>query len=144
MTKIDFHILPTADRAETLNYVCRLALKALSLEHRVLIAVEHSEHRDQLSSALWHFQPDSFLAHNNINEPHYPLQISDTDECGEHHDVLINLCSDIPEYFSRFERVFEVVNQQSEFLEASRKRYRFYNDRGYDIQRNDRRQRSAQ
>lgn len=144
MTKIDFHILPTADNFETLNYACRLAQKALSLGHRVLIATEHSEHCDQISSALWSFQRDSFMAHNRISEANYHLQISDTNECGDHHDVLINLCADIPDYFSRFERVFEVVNQQPEFIEAGRKRYRFYNDRGYDIKRHDLRQRSTQ
>lgn len=144
MTKIDFHILPTDDAPSTYHYVARLTNKAVGRDHRVLIAVESNEQIEPVSHALWSVQPDAFLAHTVIGEAPSLIQISANGQCGEHHDILINLCAETPAYFSRFERVFEVVCQEPVQLQASRDRYRRYNDNGYPIERFDLRQRSAQ
>jgi len=141
MTKVDFHILPTVQESDLLQYVVRLTQKALSRSHQVLIATQSDEQSHLVSQALWAWQPDSFLAHTRIEEAHFKLQISHSDQCGDHHDVLINLRHQIPNYFSRFGRVFEVVSQQPDLLKASRDRYRFYKDRGYPLTRHDLRDR---
>jgi DNA polymerase-3 subunit chi len=141
MTRIDFHILPTADEADTFSYVARLAQKALNKDHQVLIAVGSESEKQAISKALWSYRPDSFLAHTDIAHKTYPLQISAQPDCGEHHDVLINLCAESPAYFSRFKRVFEVVSQDNSRLHASRQRYRAYQDNGYPIERHDLRSR---
>lgn len=143
MTRIDFHILPTADQTETYSYVARLAQKALNKDHQVLIAVGSEAQKQEVSQALWTYRPDSFLAHTDIADRMYPLQISALAECGDHHDVLINLCNESPAYFSRFKRVFEVVSQEEGRLQASRQRYRNYQDNGYPIERHDLRNRSS-
>jgi DNA polymerase-3 subunit chi len=141
MTKIDFHILPTVQTADVYQYVARLAQKALGRNHKVLIAIPDADQGQAVSTALWAFKPESFLAHNDITEAAYSLQLSHTDDCGEHHDVLINLCAKTPDYFTRFARVFEVVCQQPEWLTTSRERYRYYQDHGYEIERHDLRDR---
>jgi len=69
------------------------------------------------------------------------VQIGWHAEPGQHHDVLINLAAEIPEYFSRFERVFEVVSQDPAVLNATRSHYKFYQDRGYPLKRHDLRDR---
>jgi DNA polymerase III subunit chi len=137
MTKIDFHILPTTQVAEQLKYLARLVQKALGRNHKVLIAVNSDADAEQVSDALWRAIPESFLAHTFVQQGYYQLQIGTADQCGEHHDVLINLCTTIPDYFSRFERVFEIVCQHQDVLPASRERYRYYSDHGYDISRHD-------
>ena len=48
-------------------------------------------------------------------------------------DVLINLSAEVPEFFSRYERVAEVVDADAARREQSRERYRFYRDRGYKL-----------
>ena len=48
-------------------------------------------------------------------------------------DVLINLAPAVPEFFSRYERVAEVVDANAVRREQSRERYRFYRDRGYPL-----------
>ncbi len=48
-------------------------------------------------------------------------------------DVLINLAAEVPEFFSRYERVAEVVDANAVRREQSRERYRFYRDRGYKL-----------
>lgn len=137
MTKIDFHILPTDDTQSTYSYVARLVQKALSRNHRILIATESEQQSKDVSQALWSHKPDSFLAHTPIDSNDYAVQISSNGDCGEHHDVLINLCEQSPAYFSRFGRVFEVVSQQPALLQASRQRYRDYKDNGYPLDKHD-------
>ena len=48
-------------------------------------------------------------------------------------DVLVNLANDIPAFFSRFNRVAELVAGDDTQREAARARYRFYKDRGYTL-----------
>jgi len=42
-----------------------------------------------------------------------------------------------PPFFSRFERVAEIVTQDPQFLEALRNSWRFYKDRGYPLHKHD-------
>ena len=147
MTKVDFHILATTQENDFLTYVVRLTQKARSRGHQVLIATDHAEQSLALSAALWGLQPDAFIGHSTLDaghasDGHDAIQITDSEQCGNHHDVLINLRQAIPDFFSRFERVFEVVSQQPTLLSASRLRYRFYSDRGYALTRHDLRDRA--
>ena len=52
---------------------------------------------------------------------------------GDRWNVLVNLAADVPEFFSRYERVAEVVDADAARREQSRERYRFYRDRGYKL-----------
>ncbi|TXR53797.1 DNA polymerase III subunit chi [Reinekea thalattae] len=144
MTKIDFHILASHQDIERLQYVARLVMKAQARGHDILIACASAEQSKAVSQALWAARADAFLAHTEIDQAAHSLQLSHTDDCGTHHDILINLCEQVPSYFSRFIRVFEVVSQQPDLLESSRARYRYYQDRGYELNRHDLRQRMPQ
>ena len=44
---------------------------------------------------------------------------------------MINLAMDIPTFFSRFERVSEIVIEEDEIKTAKRENFRFYRERGY-------------
>lgn len=137
MTQIDFHILPSPDLSELFRYVARLVQKARGKDHRILIAVGDASLQQQVSDALWGAIPESFLPNSELSESDDAIQLTSSDECGDHHDVLINLRQDIPGFFSRFERVIEVVSQQPDWLTASRDRYRYYQDHGYPLSRHD-------
>ena len=56
---------------------------------------------------------------------------------GDHNDLLINLQLEIPAFFSRFQRVAEVVTQDEGSLNALRQSWQFYRDRGYQLERHD-------
>lgn len=144
MTKIDFHILPTEQSNERFHYAARLVMKAQTHGHRVLIALNSEEELNAMSTQLWAVTPDSFLAHNVITEVDCTIALTFNDECGEHFDILVNLSDAIPPYFTRFNRVFEVVSQSSHVLTSSRERYRYYQDRGYDMTRHDLREKAVQ
>ena len=141
MTKVDFHILPSIQEEDRLLYVARLTQKARKQSLDVLIAVEDDLQKSALSERLWNLSSESFLAHESVDDNYCSIQISTNDNCGQHHQVLINLRKQTPAYFSRFERLFEVVSQEPSILATSRERYRFYKDRGYQLSQHDLRDR---
>jgi DNA polymerase-3 subunit chi len=51
--------------------------------------------------------------------------------------LLINLRSEWPAFFGRFERLIEIVSRDETDREQARERYKFYRDRGYQIRAHD-------
>ena len=47
--------------------------------------------------------------------------------------VLINLAAEVPLFFSRFERVAELVDEDDGVRRSGRSRYTFYKERGYPL-----------
>lgn len=141
MTQVDFHILPVLQPADRYAYAARLVTKATGRSHRVLLAVNDEQEAQALSDALWGASPESFIAHGRLDQDSETVQIGWHEDPGDHHDVLINLAATIPEYFSRFDRVFEVVSQEPTVLAQTRDHYRFFQDRGYPLSRHDLRDR---
>ena len=115
-------------------YVCRFVEKVERLGHHILIVVDSEQEAHELDDLLWSFKPESFIAHQIIGgDEEAKVEITFTGEAGNHHDVLINLSSQIPDYFSRFNRLSEVVIQDQHILENTREHYKFYKQRGYPI-----------
>jgi DNA polymerase-3 subunit chi len=52
-------------------------------------------------------------------------------------EVLVNLHPEPPPFFSRFERLAEIVAADDDALAAGRARYRFYRERGYELRQHD-------
>ncbi|MCU7809071.1 MAG: DNA polymerase III subunit chi, partial [Candidatus Thiodiazotropha sp. (ex Semelilucina semeliformis)] len=50
---------------------------------------------------------------------------------------LIDLSAAIPAFFSRFERVAEIIDKEPQVVTAGRERFRFYRDRGYPLNKHD-------
>jgi DNA polymerase-3 subunit chi len=46
---------------------------------------------------------------------------------------LINLASEVPTFFGRFERLIECVDHEESVKAASRERFRFYREHGYSL-----------
>ncbi|HWV16143.1 MAG TPA: DNA polymerase III subunit chi [Cellvibrio sp.] len=134
MTQVDFHILPDASVEARWLYSCRLIEKVAGLGHSILVAVDSEEEAQTLDDLLWSFKPESFIPHQIIGgDNESPVEITFTQEAGDHHQVLVNLSSRIPEYFSRFARLSEIVIQEPKILESTREHYKFYKQRGYPI-----------
>ncbi|MEW6167263.1 MAG: DNA polymerase III subunit chi [Pseudomonadota bacterium] len=139
MTRIDFYILPdTAGPAENaVTTACRLCDKATAAGKRVYICADTAQ-AAELDDALWSLRQGSFIAHERYAggalDPPLPAVLVGVAEPPEsHHDVLVNLCADVPDYFSRFERVLEIVAGDTAQRSAARAHYRFYRDRGYAL-----------
>jgi DNA polymerase-3 subunit chi len=52
---------------------------------------------------------------------------------GDHHDVLINLTDQVPDFASRFQRVAEMISGAENERQAGRERFRFYRERGFPV-----------
>ncbi len=124
------------DDTERLRLACRLAEKAWS--HRLQVYVHTAEaDESRLDDLLWTFRQGSFVPHARAAErpdPAPPVLIGSREEPETHHGLLINLAPEVPLFFSRFERVAEIIDQAPERLDAGRERFRFYRDRGYELQ----------
>jgi len=140
MTRVDFYVLPNADPAQRPLLACKLADKAYGQGLKVYIHTASESDSQQLDELLWTFRDGSFLPHaihSAVNGEPPPILLGhDHEPTGHptsHTDVLINLGTDIPRFFGRFERVAELVDQRTELLTQSRERYRYYRERGYEL-----------
>ncbi|WP_444924383.1 DNA polymerase III subunit chi [Microbulbifer sp. DLAB2-AF] len=135
MTRIDFYILSSDQPQQADIFACRLAEKAYRNGLRVLLAVDNQERAEQLNQLLWTFREDSFLPHaNQENGEQAAIEINCGEDPQAHHGLLINLCSKVPNWFSRFERLAEIVVQEANALQRSRSRFGHFRDRGYPLQ----------
>ena len=84
---------------------------------------------------LWSFADDRFIPHAlySSNEFSVPVRIGVMEEPTEHQEVMINLADTVPDFFSRFERVAEVVPADENSRNLARQNFRFYKDRGYNL-----------
>jgi len=91
-----------------------------------------------LDELLWQFRPDAFLPHALVGDAAgEAVLIGWGQDPGDHSDVLINLQLDIPSFFSRFQRVAEVVTQDEASLAALRSSWLFYRSRGYPLEKHE-------
>ena len=139
MTRVDFYVLSDEDETNRTKLVCKLAEKAFRHDKAVFIHSDDTALLKQLDDELWQFRPDSFVPHRLLASDEIanktdadPVQLSDGEPGNDRH-VLINLSSEVPPFFSRFERTLEVVNQAENVRDAGRERYRFYKERGYPL-----------
>ncbi len=135
MTQVDFYVLPADDLLQRIHYACRLTAKALRSGHQVYLHAENEVMANQVDNLLWSFEPSSFIPHTMAKDESAEAVIIGWQDCpGQHNDMLINLTNEVPEFFSRFNRVSEIVVQESQCLDASRVSFKFYKDRGYPLQ----------
>lgn len=132
MTRVDFHF----NVPDKLGYGCRLVRKVRQAGLRAVIYCDDGQQLARFDQALWIFAPLSFVAHTMADDPlatRTPVLLTDRSCDLPHHDVLVNLGSDTPEFFSRFERLVEIVTADENDRAAGRTRFRFYKDRGYPL-----------
>jgi DNA polymerase-3 subunit chi len=144
VTTIDFHF-NTADR---LLHACRLVRKAfqsgkITEEKPLLVFCSIEDRLRQFDDLLYEFSEADFIPH--VDADHPLAQESPVLLCKDHYTppaprtpyVLINLDDTVPDFFSRFDRVFEIVGLEDDDKQKARLRYAFYRDRGYAITRHD-------
>jgi DNA polymerase-3 subunit chi len=136
MTQIDFYT-HVDDKLKT---ACRLATKAFSHGLRVMVFCPDAEIAQRYDRLLWTTPAISFVPHCFAGDPLAPVTPVIVDYDGGdllHDQVLLNLRAEWPSFFSRFQRLVEIVSHEEEDRRAARERYKFYRDRGYDIRTHD-------
>lgn len=140
MTRIDFYILLASDLPghDAIGAACRLCEKAVGAGKHVYVHAPPAL-ADELDGALWSFRQGSFIAHeihiegNRLEAPLPPVLIGQAEPPDSHADILLNLSLEVPPFFSRFERVLEVVAADPAMRAPSRERFRYYRERGHEL-----------
>ncbi len=136
MTRIDFYVGQTASLQARLKLACKLVDKAYKRNLHVYIHTDSAATSGQADDLLWTFDPLSFIPHElaSSKATQSPVLIGHDFEPMEHCELLINLSNQTPAFFSRFERLAEILDQEEPVIRAGRKRYQFYRDRGYNLE----------
>jgi len=144
MTEVAFHF----NAPDKVAYACRLLRKAVGSGAKLVVTGEAGTLRE-LDTALWTFSALEFVPHclstaSATLVSASPVVLAEAVQGTPHQQVLVNLGSQVPEGFERFERLIEVVAQDDEADRLNaRSRWKHYADRGYEITRHDLAQKGA-
>ena len=132
MTKVDFYT-GTDDKLRT---ACLLSHKAMQNGLRVLLHTHDQATTEMLDQLLWQHPAAAFIPHclsSDEAAAEMPVIIGHQREPFPHSEVLISLHTTCLPFFSRFERVIEIVSQDAEDARLGRERFGFYRERGYEM-----------
>ena len=132
MTRIDFYQLDPA-RHGVDEVVCQLCHKAYDKGQPTLLLTRDPVQSEHFDRRLWTWRDDSFLPHDReeVDGLLTPILIHDRPEARGDRHLLINLSADVPEFFTQFERVLELVTEDNRA--EAREHYRYYKERGYPL-----------
>ena len=136
MTNIDFYF----NAPDPLQVACRLAAKAVSQKKRMVIYAPAGDDASRIDKMLWTWQAIGFVPHVAATDElaaETPVLIATGEETPAGCGLLLNLSSETPPHFARFERLLEVVSADEAERAAARGRYKFYQERGYKIANHD-------
>lgn len=138
MTRVLFYLLNSDTPEARQAFACRLAEKAQRKGNRVFIHTEDATQSTEVSQTLWGLRPESFIAHELQHEiadtAVSPIVIGhEKQPPRDFMDVMINLNTEQPLFFSQFEHLAEIIDNTETVKQPGRQRYQFYKDRGYQL-----------
>ena len=143
MTEVHFYTF--AD--EPLDVARRVAAKAHGQGRQVMIYAPDAAVADAIDRLLWTTPALGFVPHCRDSDAlagETPVLIGTDADTLRSADVMINLHTEQPPAFARFERLVEIIGLDETGVEQGRERYRFYKSRGYALQTHDLRQHAGQ
>jgi DNA polymerase-3 subunit chi len=130
MTKVDFY----TGSSDKLRTACQLSHKAMQHGLRTVISLPDAVSCEMLDKLLWQYPDTAFIPHCDASSPDSaPVYLSLGEENFPHHDILISLHNECTPFFSRFERVIEIIGTDEDDSRKGRERFKFYRDRGYEM-----------
>ncbi len=130
MTKVDFY----TGSSDKLRTACQLCHKAMQHGLKTVVSLPDEASLDAMDKLLWQYPDIAFIPHARSRDAEadkVPVVLSCSDETFPHYDMLISLHDECMPFFSRFERVAEIVGMEDSQL--GRERFKFYRDRGYEL-----------
>lgn len=132
MTKVDFY----TGSSDKLRTACLLSHKAMQNGLRTAISLPDEATSAALDKLLWHYPATAFIPHclgDAKDADQMPVVLNHGSDEFPHRDLLISLHDECVPFFSRFERVIEIVSNDAEDSRMGRERFKFYRDRGYEL-----------
>ncbi|MBI3432719.1 MAG: DNA polymerase III subunit chi [Hydrogenophilales bacterium] len=142
MTEITFYTFANSP----LDVARRVAAKAHGQGKQVMIYAPDAAVADAIDRLLWTTPALGFVPHCRDSDAlagETPVLIGANADALRQADVMINLHTEQPPTFARFERLVEIVGQDDAGREQGRSRYRFYQTRGYALKTHDLRQQAG-
>jgi DNA polymerase III subunit chi len=136
MTRIDFY----SNADPKLQVACQLIARALKEQLQVVVYAPDQNAARGFDKLLWTYQAIGFVPHCLASDPlsaETPVIIAFDDSERAHYRVLLNLHTESPPAFSRYERLIELVGSDDDDRQRARNRFRYYRDRGYEIRHHD-------
>ena len=133
MTRVDFYVLPDDAADGPLPTACRLCEKAVAAGARVQVHIPDEETAAEFDRLLWVYKQGGFIGHQRSGAADPELAsvlIGDGEPAPSHLGVLVNLADEVPAFFSRFERVLEIVHGEPAVRARARARFKQYRDAG--------------
>ncbi len=135
MTQVDFYF----NAADLFQITQRLIAKALKAKPSATVVVAGDAASLQgFDAHLWAFDASSFVPHvfaSDALASKTPvlLTVGAEDVPHSHYGLMINLGTTVPERFSRYERLIELVASDQASVLKGRERYKLYKQRGYPM-----------
>jgi DNA polymerase-3 subunit chi len=136
MTRVEFFV-NVPDKSVQVVSLCR---KALAKGRQLTVFADNELICKDLQQFIWQQEASSFLPSTLSGEPLSdvtPIVLATDGLKLIQDDILINLQSDCPPFFSRFRYLIEIVGLDEADKVQARARYKFYRDRGYQIKSTD-------
>lgn len=136
MTRVEFYFNVT----DKLAKVTELCGRAVAKGRQLTVFTQDQAMSEALQRQLWQQAPESFLPSASPHDENSVFSPIILDNEGSHllqDDILINLKTMHPPFFSRFRYLVEIVGNDEQDKVAARQRYKFYRDRGYQVKSTD-------
>ncbi|MFO1282516.1 MAG: DNA polymerase III subunit chi [Burkholderiales bacterium] len=133
MTSIDFY----TGAEDPVDVAARIVAKAWQQYGSVRVLTPDARATEALDRRLWTVPATGFFPHCRLSSPlaaDTPILVDESLEHAGPACVLVNLHPEPPPFFSRFERLADVVGRDDASAQAGRRRWKFYRDRGYALQ----------
>lgn len=137
MSRADFYRLKSSDPASRYPLLCRLLEKCLGVGQQVYIICRDEAEALHLDHYIWAFKPDSFIPHTCAHEDTQSIVVLGCPSTPhsakpDHGEICINLSPQLaPE---DFDRIIELVVQDTDMLQTAREHYAKYSQLGHAMQ----------
>jgi DNA polymerase-3 subunit chi len=105
-----------------------------------LVYVPGAEQADRLDRLLWIQPATSFVPHCSLDSSlatETPIVLARSLDQVPFDSCLVNLGDELPPSFARFEQLVEIVSTDDADRLPARERFRFYRERGYQLDARD-------
>ena len=137
--KADFYLIDKPRfREDPLLLVCELAKKAYEAQLPTLVLARSREQAEAIDDALWAFEDDAFVPHQlagDEEDDDVPILIVPPELAPSDRALVINLRDECAP--GRYDAVKEVVAADPAEREGSRKRWKEYQTRGFELRKFD-------
>jgi len=136
MTQIEFYSVEDENNQLPFHHITEVVKRGYRKGQKVFIHTANKKLAEKIDEILWTHDAKSFLPHQLVGEDENtkpPIEIGFGQEPNIRPDILINLATEVPLFFSHFNWVFEYAFGDDENKEKARERFKFYRQRGYPL-----------